>query len=111
MTDPKDVRISTLAASDLGFEVETGEMVSIAVVQASNIVRDIVEYLRNIFGGRMSKYENLFESVLTRGEARFKEELAAKGYDGAVGVRYAHPNVIAGGAELIIYGTGYKKRL
>ncbi|MCI4663384.1 MAG: YbjQ family protein [Neomegalonema sp.] len=110
MTDIAKIQLATCGASDLGFDVEAGEMVSVAVVEASNLVRDIIEYLRNIFGGRMGKYEALFDRVLTRGQQKFREELAARGYDGAICVRYAHPDVIAGGAELIIYGTGYRRR-
>lgn len=107
--DPKDVRLFTVDDPDLGAPIERGEMVTIAVVEASNIIRDVIEYLRNIFGGRMSRYEGLLERVLARGEARFREELAAKGYHGALAVRFAHPNVVAGGAELIIYGTGFRR--
>lgn len=107
--DPQSVKLYTLERVELGHPIETGEMVSIAVVEASNIVRDVIEYLRNIFGGRMRKYETLFERVLERGEAAFKKALAERGYHGAFGVRYAHPNVVAGGAELIVYGTGFRR--
>ncbi len=109
MIDAKDVRLFTVDAPDLGHAIEHGEMVSVAAVEASNIIRDAIEYIRNIFGGRMSRYEGLLDRVLASGEARFREELARRGYHGAVGVRYAHPNVVAGGAELIVYGTGYRR--
>lgn len=107
--EPSAVRLFTADAPDVGHPIELGGMVSVAVVEASNIVRDVIEYIRNIFGGRMSRYEGLLDRVLARAEDRFKEALAEKGYDGAVAVRFAHPNVVSGGAELIVYGTGYRR--
>lgn len=90
--------------------VEIGEMVSVAVVEASNIIRDVRELVTNALGGRMKRYEALLEIALKRGEARFREELLARGYDGALGVRFAHPTVVDGGAELVVYGTGFRWR-
>lgn len=91
-----------------GRDIELGELVTAPSVQASNIVRDAHELLINIFGGRMRRYEGLLESTLERGLRRFREELAARGYDGALGVRFSHPKIVDGGAEIIVYGTGFR---
>lgn len=105
------LRLVNIETPPGGWEaVEIGELVSVAVVQASNIVRDVREMITNAFGGRMKRYEALLELTLQRAELRFREELLAKGYDGALGVRYAHPTVVDGGAELIVYGTGFRWR-
>ncbi|MEL7372394.1 MAG: heavy metal-binding domain-containing protein [Myxococcota bacterium] len=88
--------------------VEVGEMVTAATVQASNIIRDAHELLINIFGGRMRRYETLLEATVERGLERFRIELAQRGYDGALGVRFSHPKIVDGGAEIIVYGTGFR---
>ena len=91
-----------------GRAVELGELVTAPSVQASNIIRDAHELLINIFGGRMRRYEMLLEGTLERGLTRFREALVEKGYHGAVGVRFSHPKIVDGGAEIIVYGTGFR---
>lgn len=91
-----------------GRPIELGGLVSTSAVQASNIVRDVVEMVRNAVGGRMTRYERLLDLTQERALARFQEKLAEAGYDGAVGVRFAHPTVVDGGSELIVYGTGFR---
>lgn len=108
MTTPSDIRLITLEAADLGRPIEIGEMVTVSVVQASNLIRDVRELITNALGGRMRRYEDLLDTAVARGLARFREELAAQGYDGALGVRFAHPDIVSGGAELVIYGTGFR---
>ena len=87
---------------------ETGEMVHASHVLAVNVVKDLREMMTNLIGGSMRRYETLLEEAIGEVKRRFCEELRAQGYDGAVGVRIAHPQVVGGGAELIIYGTGFR---
>lgn len=91
-----------------GRPIELGEMVSASSVQASNIVRDVREMVTNALGGRMRRYEALLDLTMERVLERYRAKLAEQGYDGAVGVRFAHPTVADGGAELIVYGTGFR---
>ena len=88
-------------------ELELGELVIASAVCASNLFRDIRELLTNLFGGKMSRYEALLSETTERALERLRERLAAEGYHGALGVRFAHPSVVSGGAELIVYGTGF----
>lgn len=110
MKDPKSVILISIETPPAGREVEMGELVCVAAVQASNVIRDVREMITNALGGEMRRYETLLETVLQRGFQRLREELARRGYDGAVGVRLAHPSVVDGGAELIVYGTGFRFR-
>lgn len=91
-----------------GREIALGDLVSVSAAQASNILRDVREMVTNALGGRLSRYEALIELTKQRALERFREALAAEGYDGALGVRFAHPHVVDGGAELIVYGTGFR---
>ena len=103
-----DMVLISLETPPPGRRIELGELVTAPAVQASNIVRDARELLVNIFGGRMARYEELLQATVQRGLERFREELAARGYDGALGVRFSHPKLVDGGAEIIVYGTGFR---
>lgn len=98
----------TLERPPEGRAVEIGEMVLVSTVEASNIVKDVREMITNLFGGQMLRYERLLDRTLARGLEKFRAELAAQGYDGALGVRVSHPNIVMGGAELVVYGTGFR---
>lgn len=104
------VTLITLERPPEGVAVEIGEMVSISAVQASNIVRDIREMVTNALGGRMHRYERLLELAKENALTQFRAALAAEGYDGALGVRFAHPHIVDGAAVVILYGTGFRYR-
>lgn len=108
MKDPASMLLITLERGPEGRRIETGAMVTATAVEASNLLRDVRELITNALGGRMRRYEKLLERVLATGEERFRERLAAEGYDGALGVRLANPKIVDGGAELVIYGTGFR---
>ena len=105
-----DIRLLTVEAPPPELDVEIGEMVAVSAVHASNLIRDVREMITNALGGRMRRYERLLDAAMTDGLSRFRAELAAQGYDGALGVRFAHPTIVQGAAELMIYGTGFRYR-
>lgn len=102
------IKLISIERPPEGRRVEIGDMVAVSAVEASNIVRDVREMVTNALGGRMRRYERLIEATMARAELRFRAELEAHGYDGAVGVRYTHPKIVDGGAELIVFGTGFR---
>ncbi len=106
--DPAEMVLITLERGPDGREIELGQMVTATAVEASNLLRDAREIITNAFGGRMRRYENLLEIMLARGETRFRERLVELGYDGALGVRFSNPKIVDGGAELVVYGTGFR---
>ena len=106
--DPAEIVLLSVETLPPGRRAELGELVTCPSVQASNIIRDAHELLINIFGGRMRRYEALLEATLERGLQRFRTHLVDLGYDGAVGVRFSHPKIVDGGAEIIVYGTGFR---
>ncbi|MBX2855447.1 MAG: heavy metal-binding domain-containing protein [Rhodobacteraceae bacterium] len=104
------IRLLTIETPPPNLDIEIGEMVAVSAVHASNLIRDVREMITNALGGRMRRYERLLDAAMTDGLARFRAELSAKGYDGALGVRFAHPTIVQGAAELVIYGTGFRYR-
>jgi len=90
-----------------GREVREGGLVTAYAVTAANLIKDVREKLTNTFGGRMARYEALVEDTVERALARLEENAREQGYDGCLAVRIAHPNLVDGGVEVVVYGTGF----
>lgn len=95
---------------DLPADAELGELVVVGHVRATNVFRDIREAWRNLVGGDLQRYTILLEETLASAQAKFRAELLRQGYDGAVGVRFSHPGITERGADVVIYGTGIRRR-
>ncbi|MGF1529121.1 MAG: YbjQ family protein [Candidatus Competibacterales bacterium] len=87
--------------------VRTGSPVFACAITAANVFKDWREHLTNTLGGRMRHYEALMEQTLQQALERLEAKAAAAGYDGVLGVRIAHPSVVDGGVEIVVYGTGF----
>jgi uncharacterized protein YbjQ (UPF0145 family) len=95
-----------------GQNIELGELLTVVVVYAANVVNDIRENIRNLVGGRMSHYEKLTDSAVSTALRELEQKALARGYDGVIGVKIVHPNVVEGGVEVVVYGNcfRYKER-
>ena len=91
-------------------DVAVGELLTAVAVPAANVVRDIRENIRNLTGGRMVHYERLVQSAIDSALADLAAKAAERGYDGVVGLKISHPNVVDGGVEVIVYGNGFTRR-
>lgn len=87
--------------------VREGELICVCAIEAANIIKDFREKITNTFGGQMHKYEDLVQKALDRGLAQLDARAKELGYDGVLAVRIAHPSVIDGGVEVVVYGTGF----
>jgi uncharacterized protein YbjQ (UPF0145 family) len=90
---------------------EVGELLTATAVPAANVVRDIRENIRNLTGGRMVHYEQLVQSAINAALNDLATKAAEREYDGVVGVKISHPNVVDGGVEVIVYGNGFRYRV
>jgi uncharacterized protein YbjQ (UPF0145 family) len=88
--------------------MEPGELLTVVVVMAANVVRDIRENIRNLVGGRMTHYERLVEQAVETALAELQRKASERGYDGVIGVKIANPTVVDGGVEVVVYGNGFK---
>lgn len=93
-----------------GEPIEIGTLVVASHVEAVNIIRDLRERWTNITGGHMHRYRTLLDSAMEEVRRSFIETLKRNGYDGAVGIRFATPNLTDGGAEVVMYGTGFRRK-
>ncbi len=89
--------------------VEIGELLTVVVVRAANVVNDVRENIRNLVGGRMQHYEKLIQDALDTALQELEMKAKALGYDGVVGLKISNPTVVNGGVELIVYGNGFRK--
>jgi uncharacterized protein YbjQ (UPF0145 family) len=48
------------------------------------------------------------QEAVDRALADLEAKAAARGYDGVLGVRIVHPNVVEGGVEVVVYGNGFR---
>jgi uncharacterized protein YbjQ (UPF0145 family) len=88
--------------------IELGEILTVVVIAAANVVNDIRENIRNLVGGRMSHYERLTDNAVTAALRELEQKAQARGYDGVIGVKIIHPNVVEGGVEVLVYGNGFR---
>lgn len=88
-------------------DIVIGELLTVVVVRAANIVKDVRENIKNLIGGKMTHYEKLIQTTLDEGMDELESKAKEKGYDGVLGVKISNPVVIDGGVEIILYGNGY----
>ncbi len=90
-------------------EIEIGELLTVVVVRAANVVNDVRENIRNLTGGRMKHYEKLIEEAVNTALEDLEKKAHKCGYDGAIGVKISNPMVVNGAVEVVVYGNGFKK--
>jgi len=91
-------------------DVEIGELLTVVVVAAANVIKDIRENIRNLVGGRMTHYEKMIEDAVNQALQDLEKKAKERGYDGVIGVKIANPTVVEGAIEVIVYGNGFKNR-
>lgn len=91
-------------------EIEVGELLTVVVVKAANIIKDTWSNFENLKGGHMVHYEKLVQDAVDTALKKLEEKATERGYDGVIGVKISTPTVVTGGAEIVVYGNGYKKK-
>jgi len=89
-------------------EYELGQLLTVSIVRAANVMRDIRENIRNLVGGKMTHYEKLLQESVDEAIEEISAQAKEGGYDGIIGFKIAHPTVVEGGVELIVYGTAFR---
>ncbi len=89
-------------------QYEIGQLFTVTNVRAANVMRDIRENIRNLVGGKMTHYENLLQEAVDEAIEQLASKAKEAGYDGVLGLRIAHPTVVEGGVELLVYGSGFR---
>ncbi|MBU9720842.1 MULTISPECIES: YbjQ family protein [Bacillaceae] len=92
-----------------GVEIEKAlGIVSGNTVQAKHVGKDIVGGLRNLVGGKMTEYEEMFRESRDIAEKEMVEEAKKLGADAIVNIRYSSSSIMQGSSEVLVYGTAVK---
>lgn len=90
-------------------EIEVCELLTVVVVKAANVGKDVLSNVTNLLGGTMKHYEELIQDAVDEALEKLQEKAKNNGYDGVIGVKISNPMVVTGGAEVIVYGNGFRK--
>jgi uncharacterized protein YbjQ (UPF0145 family) len=74
-------------------------------VRARSLGRDILAILRTLVGGEIHEYVKLMAEAREQAIDRMVEEAEDLGANAIIGTRFASSEVMAGAAELLVYGT------
>lgn len=92
------------------------EIVEILGLAKGNTVRakwfgkDILAGLRNLVGGELIEYTEMFTEAREEALSRMIKDAEALGADAVVNVRFMTSQISQGAAELLAYGTAVKLR-
>ncbi len=78
------------------------------VIRAKHIGTDIVASLRNLVGGEVSEYTKLMAEAREQAFDRMVRQAQGMNADAIVGIRFTTSMVMAGAAELLVYGTAVR---
>lgn len=78
------------------------------VIRAKHIGTDIVASLRNLVGGEVTEYTKLMAEAREQAFDRMVRQAEAMKADAVVGIRFTTSMVMAGGAEILVYGTAVR---
>ena len=67
--------------------------------------RDLVAHLRNAVGGEIPEYTKMISESREQALDAMIEEARALGANAVVGVRFVTSSMMAGAAEVLVYGT------
>jgi uncharacterized protein YbjQ (UPF0145 family) len=90
---------------------EVAEILGVArgnVIRAKHIGTDIIAALRNLVGGEVTEYTKLMAEAREQALDRMIANGDAMGADAIVGVRFTTSMVMAGAAEILVYGTAVR---
>ncbi len=91
-----------------GKELEMLGIVKGSTIQTKNLGHDITQSFKGLVGGELKAYNEMMDNARAIATKRMVEEAQAKGADAVVNIRYATSAIMAGAAEVIVYGTAVK---
>jgi len=89
---------------------ETLGLVKGNTIRAKHIGKDILAGLRNIVGGEIKEYTEALNEAREEALRRMVKNAEELGADAIIGVRFTTSAIMAGSAELLVYGTAVKLR-
>ncbi|MBR4014973.1 MAG: YbjQ family protein [Anaerotignum sp.] len=91
-----------------GKELEMLRIVNGSTIQSKNIGRDFGAGLKSIVGGELKAYTEMMEEAREIAMQRLVQNAEKLGADAVVNIRYSTSAIMAGAAEVMVYGTAVK---
>ena len=91
-----------------GKQYEVLGLVKGNMVQTKNFGKDIGAGLKSLVGGELKAYSDMMNEARATATKRMVAEAEALGADAIVCVRYTSASVMAGAAEILVFGTAVK---
>lgn len=88
--------------------VEVLDMVKGNVIQAKHIGKDIVAGFRQIVGGEIKEYTEMFSEAREIALKRMVDKAKEMDADAVINIRFMTSMVMNGAAEIMVYGTAVK---
>ncbi len=88
--------------------VEVLDLVKGNVIQAKHIGKDIVAGFRQIVGGEIKEYTEMFSEAREIALKRMVDKAKEMNADAVINVRFMTSMVMNGAAEIMAYGTAVK---
>ncbi|NCN52570.1 YbjQ family protein [Candidatus Parcubacteria bacterium] len=79
-----------------------------STIRAKHIGKDILAGLRSIIGGEIKEYVEAINDAREEAMQRMITEAEGLGADAVINIRFTTSQVMAGAAELMVYGTAVK---
>ena len=93
-----------------GQELQHLGLVRGSTIQSKHIGSDLAQSFKTIVGGELKSYNDMMQKARDIATQRMVEEATRMGADAIVCVRYATSAIMAGAAEVMVYGTAVKFR-
>lgn len=93
-----------------GTDFEVLGLVRGSAVIAKDAATDFMAGFANLVGGEISCYTDLLEEARQTATDRLEEEAEKLGADAVINIRYSTASVMAGAAEVLVYGTAVRYR-
>lgn len=74
-------------------------------IRARHVGHDVMAALKTIVGGEISEYTKMIAESREQALDRMRAEALSLGANGVVGVKFTTSAVMAGAAEILVYGT------
>ena len=78
------------------------------VIRAKHVGADIVAALRNLVGGEVTEYTKLMAEAREQAFDRMIAQARTMSADAVIGIRFTTSMVVAGAAELLVFGTAVR---
>jgi uncharacterized protein YbjQ (UPF0145 family) len=92
-----------------GYEVvESLDLVKGSTIRAKHVGKDILVVFRQLVGGELKEYSEMIKESRQISTAIMVKEAEQLGADAVINVRFTTSNVMAGAAEILVYGTAVK---